>query len=267
MTLIQTNQSGPAAITVNDQAISSEKILAEMQYHPAGNQRDAMLKAAETLIIGELLRQRASDLGLRVGAAGVDASDEDFVDALLDAEVKLPEASEAECEHYYHANLQRFMSSPLLEVSHILLAAAPDDDEGRVLAKEKSALLLAELQQGADFSALARSQSACPSKTLGGNLGQISRGQTVPEFERQVFAADRGLLSRAVESRYGFHLVLIERKVNGAQLPFNAVKDSIADYLNEKVRAKAIAQYIQTLIVGADIAGYDFGLSRSPLMQ
>lgn len=267
MDLIQTNRSATADIYVNEQGITADKILAEMQYHPAENQRDAMLKAAEALIIGELLRQRASDLGLRVNSAGVDTSDEDFIEALLDAEVVIPEASEPVCEHYYNANLQRFMSSPLLEVSHILLAAAPDDEEDRILAKEKSALLLASLQQGASFKALAAAESACPSKTVGGNLGQISRGQTVPEFERQLFAADVGLLSRAIETRYGFHIVLIERKVNGVQLPFSAVQETIADYLNEKVRAKAIAQYIQTLIVGAEIRGYDFGVSSSPLMQ
>lgn len=267
MTLIQTDQSPIAEIYVNQQAISDKRVLAEMQYHPAQSQRDAMLKAAESLIIGELLHQRAQQLGLIVDDDSAEASDEDFIDALLAAEVEIPEASADECAHYYHANPQRFISSPLLEVRHILLDVAPDDDEGRIAVKQKSRMLLDSLRAGEDFSSLARAESACPSKTVGGSLGQISRGQTVPEFERQVFAADPGLLPRAVESRYGFHLVFIERKVEGKQLPFDAVQATIIKYLNEKVRVKSVAQYIQTLIIDAEISGYDFGVSNSPLMQ
>ena len=236
-------------------------IAAEMQYHPANSQREAMLKAAESLIISELLRARTQELAIN------SETEEELIEALIAAEVTFPEASDTECAHYYHANLQRFLSSPLLEVSHILLAAAPDDDAARVAAKERAEVLLNYLKAGENFAALARAESACPSKELGGNLGQISRGQTVPEFERQVFVANSGLLSRPIESRYGFHVVFIERKIDGAQLPYEAVKEKISNYLNEKVKNKAIAQYIHKLIANADIEGYDFGLSASPLMQ
>lgn len=264
---IPTNHNSVHAIYVNGTVISGDKISAEMQYHPAETQREAMLKAAESLIIGELLRQRATELGLTVSADTVEASDEDFIEALIAADVSLPQASDAECAQYYHARPQRFMNSALLEVRHILLGCAPDDEEGRIFNKEKAAVLIDALRGGENFAVLAREESACPSKEVGGNLGQISKGQTVAEFERQVFAAEPGLLPRAIESRYGFHVVFIERKAPGAQLPYELVKERIAEYLNEKVRTKAIAQYIQTLIAAADIEGYDFGVSSSPLMQ
>jgi peptidyl-prolyl cis-trans isomerase C len=74
-------------------------------------------------------------------------------------------------------------------------------------------------------------------------------------------------MPQPVESRYGYHIVYIARKVPGQLLPFSAVEQKIADYLNEKVRRKAVAQYIHTLIVDAEIDGYDFNLSASPLMQ
>ena len=47
----------------------------------------------------------------------------------------------------------------------------------------------------------------------------------------------------------------------------NGYDEKIAEYLNEKVRRKAVAQYIHRLIVASDITGYDFNLSDSPLMQ
>jgi peptidyl-prolyl cis-trans isomerase C len=262
--VVATNESSSiAAIRVNHRQISGESIAAEMQYHPAETKREAMFKAAETLIIGELLRQRAEALQLQAAAE----PDEDLLDLLLEVDVATPVATDQECALYYQANAARFMTSPLLELHHILLAAAPDDDEARVEAKLRAQQLVELLQQGADFSTLALQESACPSRATRGSLGQISRGQTVPEFERQVFAANPGLLPHPIESRYGVHVVWIERKIPGEQLPYSAVKDRIAGYLGEKVRTKAVAQYIRSLIAQAEIEGYSFDVSKSPLVQ
>lgn len=254
-------------LKVNEITIPEDKILAEMQYHPAESRREAMMKAAEALIIGELFRQRAKALGIHVSDDAVESSDEDFIETLIEQEVAIPSATEADCRQYYESNPGRFESSPLLEVNHILLAVAKDDEQGRVDTKTRADALLDILKGGANFAAVAKRESACPSKETGGSLGQLTQGQTVPEFERQVFAAQPGLMPRPVESRYGFHLVHIERKVPGNALPFNGVYEQIAEYLNEKVRRKAIAQYIQVLISEAEIEGYDFDVSGSPLIQ
>lgn len=254
-------------ITVNQTQIPEDKILAEMQYHPADSRREAMFSAAESLIIGELFRQRAKNLGIPVSEDTVESSDEDFIEALIEQEVAIPEATEEDCRQYYEANPSKFETSALLELKHILLAVPKEDDAGRAEAKVRADALLDILKGGADFSKLARRESNCPSKETGGSLGQISKGQTVPEFERQVFAAEPGLMPRPVESRYGYHLVFIERKISGRPLPYEEVSEQITDYLNEKVRRKAIAQYIQVLISEAKIEGYDFQVDGSPLMQ
>lgn len=254
-------------IQVNQKTIDEPAILAEMQYHPADSQERAMTKAAESLVIGELLRQRAAKLGLQVTDESKQSSDNDFLAALIECEVAIPEADEESCETYYKQNTERFMTSPLLEVRHILLAAAPDDELDRVNAKIVAEQIIKQLREGEDFARLAQQHSACPSSATAGSLGQISRGQTVAEFERQVFTANEGLLPNPVETRYGFHVVTVDRKIAGKQLPYAAVKEKIATYLNEKVERKAVAQYIHTLIQDADIQGFDFAVSDSPLLQ
>ncbi|MFC0445422.1 peptidylprolyl isomerase [Pseudidiomarina halophila] len=254
-------------IHVNEIAIDEKTILAEMQYHPADSQQAAMLKAAESLVIGELFRQRAAELGLHVKDELNDASDDDFLAALIDREVAIPEADEAACATYYQQNPERFTTSPLLEVRHILLAAAPDDELDRVNGKMMAEQIIKQLHEGDDFGRLAQKHSACPSSATAGSLGQISRGQTVAEFERQVFTAEVGLMPHPVETRYGLHVVWVDRKIEGKQLPFDAVKEKIAAYLNEKVERKAVAQYIHTLIQDAEIKGFDFAVSDSPLLQ
>lgn len=252
-------------ITVNNATISEDAILKEMQYHPSDDQLQAMRKAAECLVIGELLRQRAGQLNMfdperdRL---------EERLDDLIDSEVSIPLASEDECRTYYENNSARFMSSPLLGVRHILLLAAPDNEKLRIESLELAHMLIQRLQQDpGQFAQLAQQHSRCESGKAGGSLGQLSRGQTVAEFERQVFSAAPGLIAHPVETRYGIHVVWVDHKEPGQQLPFERVRERIENYLNEKVRRKAIAHYLQHLIAEADIRGFDFGISPSPLMQ
>ena len=251
-------------IRVNQKELEEDKILQEMQYHQAGSQREAMIKASEALVVEELLIQRADELGLdRDGM-----SEDELTEALLARDVKMPEATEDEIFNYYQGNRERFTTSPLVAARHILISADPIDDTARMEAEETANQVLKELQDNREsFESLVSRFSDCPSKETGGELGQLSRGQTVPEFERQLFTCAPGLVERPLASRYGFHVVEIQQKVEGLPLAFEQVRHRIRDYLNEKVRRKAIAQYVQHLINEADIEGFDFEQSSSPLMQ
>ncbi len=256
-------------ITVNGHVIPASAIDTEVQYHPAENRRKAMIQAAETLIIGEILVQKAAEKGL------CDTLDRNLVDqqpalidSLIDLEISTPVATEQECQRYFEVNTDKFTSSPLVEANHILLAAEPKDLEQRAQMQTLALTLIEQLQnQEATFAQLAKAYSICPSKEVGGSLGQLSNGQTVSEFERQVFAADIGLMPTPVESRYGFHIVLIARKVAGKPLSYDLVKDKIAIYLNDKVQRKAISQYLHRIVSEADIQGFHFDVDTSPLMQ
>lgn len=254
-------------IEVNDAVIAESTLFAEAQYHPASSQEEALAKASEALIIGELFKQRAQALGIAVQPENESAGEDDYLEQLIEREVYIPTADEDACRQYYDSNRERFMSAPLLEIRHILVAAAPDDDQERVEAQTIAEELVKQLQSGESFSELAQKYSRCPSANTGGSLGQISKGQTVPEFERHIFRAAEGLMPDPIETRYGFHVVNVDRHVQGEQLPFEAVQQRIEEFLNTKVRHKAIAQYIQTLIADAEIKGYQFGVDGSPLMQ
>ena len=256
-------------IIVNGSVISAADIDTEVQYHPADTRRNAAVKAAETLILGELLVQKAVEKGLTdVHDRNLIEQQPDLIDSLIESEAAFPKASEKECQQYFDANREKFTSAPLIEASHILLAADPKDLEHRAETRELAENIIKQLQQKeASFVELATAYSVCPSKDVGGSLGQLSNGQTVSEFERQVFAADLGLMTVPVETRYGYHVVFVARKVEGKQLPFDAVKDKIQTYLNEQVHRKAISQYLRRLVGDADIKGFSFDVDASPLMQ
>ncbi|MFX6031713.1 peptidylprolyl isomerase, partial [Acinetobacter baumannii] len=87
-----------------------------------------------------------------------------------------------------------------------MYAAAPEDQAARDVARSEACAAIEELRRNSDdFPILARQRSACPSAAMGGNLGQIGPGQTVPEFEQALAAMAVGsICPEPVETRYGF---------------------------------------------------------------
>ena len=221
-------------ISVNSSQFDDSAVLQEMQYHPAKTESESKNKACEALIIGAILKQRASSLNIIDDVAETGT---DFLEALLDSEVDIPTASDDECRTYFEQNPGKFTSSPLVEGRHILLASPPDNATERSESIELAKQIISKLQEDIGlFAELAARYSRCPSAKTGGSLGQISKGQTVAEFERQLFNCKKGLVAAPIESRYGVHVVDVNQFVAGNALPFEAVKQRIKDYLNEKVR-------------------------------
>ena len=108
------------------------------------------------------------------------------------------------------------------------------------------------------FVELAQAHSRCPSAAQGGNLGQITAGQTTPEFEQALTALAPGHLCEApVATRYGFHVIRLDRKHAGRTLPFEVVAGRISDYLCASVRRRADAQYVARLVSAARIEGIE----------
>src|SRR3546814_16061417 len=105
---------------------------------------------------------------------------------------------------------------------------------------------------------MARELSDCTSGKDGGNLGQITRGSAVPEFETFLFNLEEGqICPLPIKSRFGYHIARLDRRVEGRQLPFELVRDRIAGYLAEQVWRRAVGQYVALLIGTADLRGVD----------
>jgi len=74
------------------------------------------------------------------------------------------------------------------------------------------ASLKKEIEGGADFAKLAKQHSKCPSGARGGDLGEFSPGQMVPEFDTVVFSAPVGKVQGPVKTQFGFHLIEITKR-------------------------------------------------------
>lgn len=266
--------AAPEEVSVDGVVIPREAIAREAQHHPAASSHAAYAAAARALVIRELLLGEARRLGV-VATPGTDEggrreTDEDaIVGALIAREAPTPEPDEAACRRYFEANRRRFRSADLWEPEHILFAAAADDAAARERALAQARAAIRALADSPErFGALARELSACSSAAEGGRLGQIARGEIEPSFEAALAALASGeIAAEPVETRHGVHVVRLGRRIPGADLPFEAVREPIATYLAEAVSRRAAAQYIAVLAGRADIIGVAIDAARSPLLQ
>jgi peptidyl-prolyl cis-trans isomerase C len=261
---VHTTLPKPRQVAVNGVAIARDLIAREIQNHPSDSPINAWRAAAQSLVIRELLLQETRRLGIEAcplddGEGRRETEDEAAIRELIAREVVIPVADREACRRYYEQNRRRFRSADLYEAAHILIAGAQGDPDAHAQARDTAMALLTRLRERRDeFSDLARQHSACPSGAQGGNLGQISSGQTTPEFERALMKLAPGSMTEEpVATRYGFHIIRLDRRIEGREVPFEIVADRIGDYLTENVRRRATAQYIARLVSRAAVTGVD----------
>ncbi len=151
--------------------------------------------------------------------------------------------TDADIESYYDSNTERYTEPVTLRASHILLPTA-----GKDLAEVQSRAeaIVAEARDGADFAQLAQQYSEDDNtKEIGGDLGQITRGQLPPEVEGVAFALEQNEISDPVTSLVGVHIIKATEKTGGVTQPLDEVRLSIVELLRQEsadARASALAE-------------------------
>ncbi|AKJ69786.1 ppiC-type peptidyl-prolyl cis-trans isomerase [Pandoraea thiooxydans] len=238
------------SLSVNGIAIDPRTLAEEIDQHR--DRDDPESAARQALVARELLRQRAVELRL-LGEDGV--FDESVIDALVTSDVRVMPPSLEDCQTYYANHATQFRQGDKVTLSQILFAAAPTTPLSVVLRRAEDTLQ-AVLADPSRFDALARQCSACGHAQQERHVGELVRGQSVPEFELVVFNGDRlGVLPRLVNTRFGFHVVRIERRVVGEVPGFDAVRERVEQVLWQQNRRQALRHYVALLAGTAEISG------------
>ncbi len=169
--------------------------------------------------------------------------------------------TDEEVEQYYEDNKDTLFLVPRsVKAAHILamfpwvLDNSEETGEGREEARKKIELVETELKSGSDFEELAGEYSDDESTAEnGGDLGYVSEGQMVEEFEEALFSLGIGEVSDIVETDYGFHIIKVYDIEEEHIQEFEEVKESVSIYLLNLYKGSKWEDFIFSLIEEADI--------------
>jgi peptidyl-prolyl cis-trans isomerase C len=153
--------------------------------------------------------------------------------------------SEEDARKFYNENPDKFTKSEAVKASHILVGVDQKATaEEKKAAREKAEKLRKELAGGADFAALAKASSTCPSSQQGGDLGYFGKGQMVPAFEQAAFSLKPGEISEVVETQFGYHIIKLTDKKAAEKVEFKEARPRIEDFLKNQKTGAAVNDYL-----------------------
>jgi peptidyl-prolyl cis-trans isomerase D len=137
--------------------------------------------------------------------------------------------ADADLRRMYSQNLDSFRTPERVKVRHILLKTEgkPASEEPKIKARAED--LLKQIRGGADFAALAKKNSEDPGSAANGGEypDWVTRGQTVPEFEKAAFSLKAGQISDLVKTQYGYHIIQVLQHEDARVRPFEEVKGEL----------------------------------------
>jgi parvulin-like peptidyl-prolyl isomerase len=152
--------------------------------------------------------------------------------------------TDKEIEDFYNKNKAQYQQAATREVRHIL-----------VKTKAKADALHGQLENGGNFANLAKKNSEDPgSKSQGGKL-TVSKGQTVPPFDKAAFSLKKNELSQPIKTQYGWHIIEPLSEVKKATTtPLPQVKEAIKQQLLSEKKTKEMREWIEGLKDEFDVA-------------
>ena len=240
-------KAAKAAGVKPDEKACEEQLKGYIQQAGGEEQLDAQLKAAGMTrdFLTEKMREQSIAMQYQEKAL---------------ADVKVPEVTEEDLKKFYEENKERMVEPATLSASHILVQFPPSEEppaEEKAAALKKLQEVKAQLKEdGSNFAELAKLHSDCPSKENGGDLGRFQPGQMMPEFEAALLKLKEGEISEPVETKYGYHLIKAGARTEARDIPFDEVKEEMADYLKgraeQEVKSKAWREKVEALKKAAD---------------
>lgn len=221
---------GDATITLADLAAMREDLPPQYRQMPLQAIYPALLERA---IDGELIAQaaRSAKLGERpdVQRRLRRAQDQVLSQVYLSEEIAAEVTEEALRKRYDQA-IAEGGSQEEAHAKHIL-----------VETEEQAKSVIAELDKGAEFPALAKQHSTDPGGADGGDLGWFTAEQMVPEFSKAAFGLAPGTYTKEpVKSQFGWHVILLVEKRTAEPPPFEQMRDQLASELTRELINKKL---------------------------
>jgi peptidyl-prolyl cis-trans isomerase C len=198
--------------------------------------------------------------------------------------ISQPIISDAELKKFYDENPAEFATAEKVKVRHIIIMPADSgpNKKTRAEAQEKIQAIAAELHSKnifpvgtspevsqrvilKNFSEAAEKYSEDASRESGGDLGWVGPNVLDPDFEKAAFALKKGLMSGIIETKFGFHLILVEDRKAAGTLSFEEAKPQIREYLMTQHASEvvgAVARLTNELRATSKIATFPENITK-----
>jgi parvulin-like peptidyl-prolyl isomerase len=153
---------------------------------------------------------------------------------------------EALARENYQLNKDRMLSSPKIDVSHILISTGERSvEESQELAES----IAAKLKQDPElFDQLVMEYSEDPSVSANkGKFTGVKKGDMVKQFETVAFAMTEGEISTPVETMYGFHIIRLDAHIPPTKMEFDEVKAQLIKSERKRHEARIQNDYLNGL--------------------
>lgn len=249
----------------------------------AARQADARKKLTDELISELLIKDRADRLGITVSEPEIKdaltrlkqqyniSSDEQFEASLrqsgmtrADMELRLrdtlvtnkvfarelrnrAELEDRELRERYDREKDRYR---LPERAHLreIVILKPESGLALEMAERRADEVAAKARvAGADFAKLATEVSEAGTKDQGGDLGEVSRGELLPDLDQAVFNATAGSVIGPIVTRSAYHIIKIEQRLPSEVPAFESVKDQLRRDASEETFQRDLDAYLERL--------------------
>jgi parvulin-like peptidyl-prolyl isomerase len=151
---------------------------------------------------------------------------------------ELRERYEREKEHYRLPERSKLREIVILRPDGALAAEAAQKHAGDIAQQARS---------GAEFSKLAQTYSEAGSKDKGGDLGEVARGELLPDLDKAVFNATAGSVIGPISTKSGWHILKVEQRLPSEVPAFESVKDRLRKDASDETWGRDYRAYIQRL--------------------
>jgi len=156
--------------------------------------------------------------------------------------------SDKEINNYYSSHQKEFWKDSQIRARHILFIVEPGASEKNRREKlDQAKKILNKIREGGDFINIAREYSEDVSASNGGDLGFITRGKMVAEFEEAAFSIKERQVSDIIKTEYGYHIIKVEEILAGKTLTLEESVDRITKILSAQKQKQGYKDWMSEL--------------------
>jgi peptidyl-prolyl cis-trans isomerase SurA len=151
---------------------------------------------------------------------------------------ELRERYDREKEHYR-----------LPERAHLreIIVLRPDNPAQVAAARQHAEELAKQASSGADFALLAKTASEAATKDKGGDLGEVARGELLPELDKAVFNATSGQVIGPIEAKTAWHIIKVEQRLPSEVPAFETLKEKLRKDVSDEAWQRDYKAYVDRL--------------------